>query len=67
MIVRGLSRRAAVLASVLLGGALLGTGLLGWVRAEGTSALDGRVAVAGHSPSMQSRQLDPRVKPEDDD
>lgn len=45
MTVRGLSRRAAVLTCVLLGGALLGTGLLGWVRAEGTSALNGRVPV----------------------
>ena len=61
MIVRGLSRRAAVLASVLLGGALLGTGLLGWVRAEGTSALDGRVPIevvgSGAAPAVTAAGL----------
>jgi len=45
MSVRGLSRRAAVLTCVLLGGALLGTGLMSWVGAEGTSALSGRVPI----------------------
>lgn len=39
----GLSRRATVLACVALGGALLVTGLLVWVRSAGVSALDGRV------------------------
>ena len=61
MIVRGLSRRAAVFASVLLGGALLGTGLLGWVRAEGTSALDGRVPIevvgSGAAPAVTAAGL----------
>lgn len=40
---RGLPRRAVVVASVALGGALLLTALVVWVRAAGTSALSGSV------------------------